>query len=174
MSIDVHALIAAFKTRRALVGIVGLGYVGLPLAMTAASAGFRVLGFDVNERRVGQINRGESFLNHVSADQMRKAVECGRFEATADFDRLGEPDAVLICVPTPLTRHREPDLSFVEITASAHREAAAHRATDSSRVHHLSRHHRGGRAADPGADGMKSRGRLFPGLLPGTRRSGKR
>ena len=112
-------LVAAFESRRALVGIVGLGYVGMPLALTAANAGFRVLGFDINEPRVAQINRGESFIKHIPAHLLTDAVKGGLFEATADFGRLGEPDAILICVPTPLTRHREPDLSYVVKTAEA-------------------------------------------------------
>ena len=111
------ALAEAVRARTALVGIVGLGYVGLPLALTAARAGFRVLGFDINQDRVARINRGESVMTHIPSSAMAAARE--RFEATADFDRLGEPDAVLICVPTPLTRNREPDLSFVVDTARA-------------------------------------------------------
>jgi UDP-N-acetyl-D-glucosamine dehydrogenase len=110
-------LVSAFEGRRALVGIVGLGYVGMPLALTAAKAGFRVLGFDINEPRVSQINRGESFITYIPGELLAEAVEDGRFEATADFGRLDEPDAILICVPTPLTKHREPDLSYVADTA---------------------------------------------------------
>ena len=109
-------LISAFENRRALVGIVGLGYVGMPLAITAAKAGFRVLGFDINEPRVEQINRGESFITYIPAQLLSDAVNDGRLEATADFARLDEPDAILICVPTSLTRHREPDLSYVADT----------------------------------------------------------
>jgi len=106
-------------SRTAVVGIIGLGYVGIPLALTAARAGFKVLGFDIDAPRVDQINRGESFIKHISSELISEAVKGGRFEATADFGRLGEPDAILICVPTPLTKHREPDLSYVENTARA-------------------------------------------------------
>jgi UDP-N-acetyl-D-glucosamine dehydrogenase len=115
---DVANLLAAFQQRRARIGIIGLGYVGIPLALTAAKAGFKVLGFDIDEGRVQQINRGESIIKHISPEMMSEAVHSG-FEATADFARLHEPDAVLICVPTPLTKQREPDLSFVEGTARA-------------------------------------------------------
>src|SRR5690242_7063473 len=93
------SLLSAFESRRALIGIVGLGYVGMPLALTAAKAGFRVLGFDINEPRVAQINRGESFINYIPSQLLSDAIGQGRFEATADFARLDEPDAILICVP---------------------------------------------------------------------------
>ena len=116
---DASDLIAAVQARRARVGIIGLGYVGMPLALTAAKAGFPVMGFDVDARRVQQVNRGESFIKHIDAHLMREAVSDQGLVATADFDRLGEADAILICVPTPLTPQREPDLSYVENTASA-------------------------------------------------------
>ncbi|HEV2560406.1 MAG TPA: nucleotide sugar dehydrogenase [Microvirga sp.] len=118
-SSSVEELAAAFRRRTATVGIIGLGYVGIPLALTAAKAGFPVLGFDIDEPRVSKLNSGESLIKHISADAIKAAVEEKRFQATADFSRLGEPDAILICVPTPLTKHREPDLSFVENTARA-------------------------------------------------------
>src|SRR5215213_2741678 len=117
--VDVDGLLADFKARRARIGVIGLGYVGIPLALTAAKAGYRVLGFDIDEPRVEQINRGESFIKHIAPEHVAEAVNGRKFEATADFDRLGEPDAILICVPTPLTKYREPDLSYVENTARA-------------------------------------------------------
>ncbi|RVU21642.1 nucleotide sugar dehydrogenase [Methylobacterium oryzihabitans] len=107
------------RERRALVGIVGLGYVGLPLALAALQAGFPVLGFDVDPGRVAALNRGEGAFHHIPGDALAEARAAGTFAATGDMARLGEPDAVLICVPTPLTRHREPDLSYVEATARA-------------------------------------------------------
>ena len=113
----VDAMAAAIADRRLGIGVIGLGYVGLPLSLAAAQAGFRVLGFDINAQRVAGLNRGETFIKHIPGSVLEEAIAAGRFEATADFDRLGEPDALLICVPTPLTRHREPDLSFVENTA---------------------------------------------------------
>ncbi|UHC17498.1 nucleotide sugar dehydrogenase [Methylobacterium currus] len=105
--------------RRALIGIVGLGYVGLPLALAALRAGFSVLGFDVDPRRVAALNRGEGAFHHIPGEALGPALAAGTFAATGDMARLNEPDAVLICVPTPLTRHREPDLSYVEATARA-------------------------------------------------------
>lgn len=115
----IEGLLGRFRERRARIGVIGLGYVGLPLALTAAKAGFRVLGFDINPSYVERLNRGESYIRHIPAGPVAEAVAAGRLEATNDFDRLSEPDAILICVPTPLTRHREPDLSFVEKTACA-------------------------------------------------------
>jgi UDP-N-acetyl-D-glucosamine dehydrogenase len=114
---DVAERIAAFKSRRATIGVIGLGYVGMPLALLGANAGFQVIGFDIDAARVEQINRGQSFIKHISQDLIASAIKAGTLKATADFDRLGEPDAVLICVPTPLTKHREPDLSYVIETA---------------------------------------------------------
>ncbi len=101
----------------AVIGVVGLGYVGFPLALAGHRAGFPVLGFDVNAGRVAAINRGEQVIKYIPAEAGAAAVASGRFAATDDFARLGEADAVLICVPTPLTRQREPDLSFVRATA---------------------------------------------------------
>src|SRR5262249_56072944 len=97
----------------ARIGVIGLGYVGIPLAMAAVESGFRVVGFDIDAARVAQINRGESFIRHLSSARLSAAVSGGRLEVTTDFDRLSEQDAILIAVPTPLSKHREPDLSFV-------------------------------------------------------------
>src|SRR3954463_13973491 len=116
---EVARLLDSFRERRARIGIIGLGYVGLPLALTAAKAGFTVLGFDINASYVERLNRGESYIKHIRSEPVAEAVKDGRLEATGDFTRLDEPDALLICVPTPLTKHREPDLSYVENTARA-------------------------------------------------------
>jgi UDP-N-acetyl-D-glucosamine dehydrogenase len=101
------------------VGIVGLGYVGLPLVLRFGEVGFRILGFDVDAGKVKQLNEGTSYIRHIPSQRVAALRESGRFQATSDLERLGEPDAVIICVPTPLTRHREPDLQFVEKTADA-------------------------------------------------------
>jgi UDP-N-acetyl-D-glucosamine dehydrogenase len=110
---DFAALLASINQTNACVGVMGLGYVGLPLAMSAVEAGFPVLGFDVDPERVAQINRGESFTASVASEGIRLAVERGRLEVTGDFDLLARADAILIAVPTPLSKQREPDLSFV-------------------------------------------------------------
>ena len=103
----------------AIIGIVGMGYVGLPLARAFSDAGFAVMGFDVDPAKVQALNEGANYLKHLGGDLVRGMCQTGRFEATADFDRLGEPDAVIVCVPTPLGNHLEPDLSYVENTAIA-------------------------------------------------------
>jgi len=118
-SADVSELLKRYNDRTAMIGIIGLGYVGIPLVLAAQRSGFCVLGFDIDKGRVAQINRGESFIKHIPAASIADAVGSGRFEATADFNRLDAPDVLLIAVPTPLTRHREPDLSFVESTTHA-------------------------------------------------------
>lgn len=95
------------------VGIVGMGYVGLPLAMQFASTGNRVLGFDVDAEKASALKQGESYIGHIPSEELAKVVNASRLDATTDFSRIGEVEAILICVPTPLTRHREPDLSYV-------------------------------------------------------------
>ncbi|HRS17158.1 MAG TPA: nucleotide sugar dehydrogenase [Thermoanaerobaculaceae bacterium] len=99
------------------VGIIGLGYVGLPLAMAFVEKGIRVLGFDVDPDKPARLARGESYIQHLGSDRVAAMARSGRFEATTDFLRLHEPDAILICVPTPLTPQREPDMSYVERSA---------------------------------------------------------
>jgi UDP-N-acetyl-D-glucosamine dehydrogenase len=106
-------LIGKAERREALFGIVGLGYVGLPLAMELASAGYRVLGFDILGRVVSGLNAGHSHVKDVSDAQVREARAAGRFEATTDMARMGEPDAVSICVPTPLSKFKDPDVSYI-------------------------------------------------------------
>jgi UDP-N-acetyl-D-glucosamine dehydrogenase len=99
------------------IGIIGCGYVGLPLALRFADEGQRVTGFDTDKSKVEKLNAGESYIQHIPADKIRQHVQGKRFDATSDFTRLREMDAVLICVPTPLDERREPDLSYVEQTA---------------------------------------------------------
>lgn len=100
------------------VGIIGLGYVGLPLALRFAEVGVKVTGFDVDPAKPAKIAAGESYINYIPAEALHAATAAG-FSATTDFSRLGECDALIICVPTPLGKHREPDLSYVETTAEA-------------------------------------------------------
>jgi UDP-N-acetyl-D-glucosamine dehydrogenase len=103
----------------ATVGIIGLGYVGLPLARAAALAGFKVLGFDTDQQKIDKLLRGETYIRHVPADEFQELTRCNRFVPSSDFSGVRQCDAVIICVPTPLTAHREPDLSFVIATARA-------------------------------------------------------
>lgn len=104
------------RQKTAVIGVIGLGYVGLPICITAGEAGFRVLGFDSDPAKPKAIARGHSYLSHIPAERIGALVAKGSFSATGDFTRLSEPDALLICVPTPLTQHLEPDLSFVIAT----------------------------------------------------------
>jgi UDP-N-acetyl-D-glucosamine dehydrogenase len=106
-------LIAAHKAR---VGVIGLGYVGLPLSAAIAAAGFPVTGFDIDPDKVTALNAGRSYIAAVSNDDLAKLVPGGRFRASADFSELGQCDVIIICVPTPLTKYREPDLYYVEET----------------------------------------------------------
>jgi len=116
---DVELLKTRIARRDYTVGVIGLGYVGLPLVLRFGEVGFRVIGFDVDEAKVKQLNAGGSYIQHVPGSRVQTLVNSGRLEATTDLTRLGEPDAIIICVPTPLTRHRDPDLRFVENTADA-------------------------------------------------------
>jgi UDP-N-acetyl-D-glucosamine dehydrogenase len=108
--------IEKIESRTAVVGIVGQGYVGLPLGLVLCEAGLRVVGFDLDPRKIEALSRGESYIKHIGPERVAAAVKGGRYAATADFDRLGECDAILICVPTPLGRHREPDNSYIHST----------------------------------------------------------
>ncbi len=111
-------LLDRISTRAAQVGVIGLGYVGLPLAVAIARAGFPVSGFDIEAQKVESLNNGQSYIEAVTSEALAGQVANGRFRATADFAELAVCDVIVICVPTPLTKHREPDLSFVENTAS--------------------------------------------------------
>jgi UDP-N-acetyl-D-glucosamine dehydrogenase len=112
-------LIANAERRQILFGIVGLGYVGLPLAVELSRAGYRVLGFDVNPDVVEGLNEGRSHVKDVTDEQLQRAMECGRFSATTDMSRLSEPDAISICVPTPLSKFKDPDVSFIVAATEA-------------------------------------------------------
>jgi UDP-N-acetyl-D-glucosamine dehydrogenase len=108
-----HALLKLIQSRKAVVGVIGLGYVGLPLVKAFLKKGFTVLGFDIDPKKVEMLNRGRSYIKHVSALELRKFLSTKAFAATTDFKRLREAEAILICVPTPLDAHRNPDLSYV-------------------------------------------------------------
>ncbi len=108
--------------RSAVVGIIGLGYVGLPLALAFTEKGFRVLGFDTDPVKVDKINHGDCYINHIDRARVERSIRDKNFEATGNFARLAEPDAILICVPTPLGSHKEPDLQYVEASGNAIRK----------------------------------------------------
>jgi UDP-N-acetyl-D-glucosamine dehydrogenase len=111
--VSVEALVERFHAHRARIGVIGLGYVGLPLVRAVAERGFSALGFDIDPSKVTVLNAGGSYIRHIAADSIAALRGSGRFEATGDFSRLAEVDAILLCVPTPLTRQREPDLTYV-------------------------------------------------------------
>lgn len=107
-----HTLLARIEQREAVVGVIGLGYVGLPLAIEFARAGFRVLGFDVDSTRVAEVNQGICHIRDIDAVLFQQVVQTV-FQATSDFDRLAEVDAICICVPTPLQKSKDPDISYI-------------------------------------------------------------
>jgi UDP-N-acetyl-D-glucosamine dehydrogenase len=111
------AILSRVQDRSAQIGIVGQGYVGLPLGLVFCEAGFRVTGFDVDPAKVAALGRGESYIKHIGPERVKAAVGGGRYRATTDFDGLRDCDAIFICVPTPLGRHREPDNSYIHRTA---------------------------------------------------------
>jgi len=109
-------LLRKIETRTARVGVIGLGYVGLPLVLLFEEAGFAVTGFDVDQAKVDALTRGESYIRHIGVERIRRAFR-SRASATADFAALAECDAIVICVPTPLGDHREPDMKYIRMTA---------------------------------------------------------
>jgi len=113
------SLMASIEARTARVAVVGLGYVGLPLSLELNRGGFPVLGVDVDPAKIVDLNSGRSYISHIESARVDAARKNGRYEATSDLLRLAEADAIIICVPTPLTIHREPDLSFIESTSDA-------------------------------------------------------
>ena len=104
------------ESKRAVIGVVGLGYVGLPLVLAYASRGFRVLGFDVDTDKIRCLHSGESYIKHIPGEEVAAARESGMLDATTEFSRIPECDAIILCVPTPLDEHFEPDLSYVVST----------------------------------------------------------
>lgn len=106
-------------SKTTLIGIVGLGYVGLPLSLRFVETGFSVLGFDIDANKIKKINSGESYIKHIGIERVYQAWQSGKLEATTDFSRVREVDALILCVPTPLGKHKEPDLSFITNTLNS-------------------------------------------------------
>ncbi len=119
LSREAESLIGKIESRRAGVGVVGLGYVGLPLAVEFAEAGFTVVGFESSREKADAVNRGESYVGDVPADRVAAAVASGRLRATLDYDGLAELDAICICVPTPLNKTGDPDVSYIMSVAES-------------------------------------------------------
>ncbi len=112
-------ILQKIENKSAVIGIVGLGYVGLPLGLEFAEKNFFVLGFDIDDTKIPVLNSGNSYIKHIKAERIKNAVDNKKFEATSDFSRLPEVDAIIIAVPTPLDEHREPDISFIENSGKA-------------------------------------------------------
>ena len=110
------ALANKLENHSAVAGVIGLGYVGLPLVQHLCRAGYKVLGFDVDDEKIEILSRGDSYIKHIGKDWIGEVIGDGRFEPTSDFSRLSEADCLSICVPTPLNKNHEPDLSYVEKT----------------------------------------------------------
>ncbi|MFO7553770.1 MAG: nucleotide sugar dehydrogenase [Desulfobacterales bacterium] len=109
-------LLGMIEQRTARIGIIGLGYVGLPLAIHFGRKGFRVIGFDLDSKKIDKLLHGESYIKHIPADSIKEMIDAKQFDVTIDFSRLSEADCVLICVPTPLSEKMEPDLSYLLTT----------------------------------------------------------
>jgi UDP-N-acetyl-D-glucosamine dehydrogenase len=112
-----QTLLDRIASREAVLGVIGLGYVGLPLVLLYEESGFPVIGFDVDPAKPEKLNHGETYIRHIGAERVRRAFVDGKATAVTDFRRLDECDAILVCVPTPLGPHREPDLRYVRMTA---------------------------------------------------------
>ena len=112
-------IIEKFADKTAVIGVMGLGYVGLPLLLGYVGRGFRVLGLDVDARKVEALHDGRSYIEHIPGSSIQSALAAGLLEATTDLSRVSEVDAIIICVPTPLSHHHEPDLSYVRATRDA-------------------------------------------------------
>ena len=118
-SVDVEALVRKFTTRKAKIGVIGLGYVGLPLACAICAAGFQAVGFDIDLPKIQKLKKGQSYIGNIHNDKVSEYVKGGKFHPTSDFKRLSEVDAVLLCVPTPLNRNREPDMTYIVKTTES-------------------------------------------------------
>jgi UDP-N-acetyl-D-glucosamine dehydrogenase len=158
-------LLQRIHAREAHIGVVGMGYVGLPLAITFAEAGFQVSGIDVDVGRVERLQRGESPIRHVPAATVQRLVEARRLQPTATFDGAGKLDCIIICVPTPLTSEREPDMSAVVAARNSvgqHLRAGQLVILESTTY----RDDRRGSPPSAGEAGTRRRTRFPPGLQP--------
>ncbi len=115
--LDLETMVEKYKNREAVIGVIGLGYVGIPLICAACDQNFRAIGFDIDRGKVDKINNGISYIGNIHNDRIKKLRNDNLLQATADFNKLAEADTILMCVPTPLTKYRDPDLSYIEKTA---------------------------------------------------------
>lgn len=114
-----NALLDKIKNKTAIVGVIGLGYVGLPLAVEKAKSGYRVIGFDIQKKRVDWVNQGINYIGDVVDDELKELTKSGKFRATTDYSLIEEVDAVAICVPTPLDQYQQPNTSYVEASTKS-------------------------------------------------------
>ena len=105
------------KSQTANIGVIGLGYVGLPLAVEKAKAGFKTIGFDIQKEKVDMVNAGDNYIGDVVNEDLEEIVKSGLLSATTDFSKVASADCVCICVPTPLDDHQQPDISYVKASA---------------------------------------------------------
>ena len=126
LALQQNDLIQRIERKNAMVGIVGLGYVGLPLLLRCCEAGYNVIGFDINEDKITSLSKGKSYIEHISDDRIltyssttQQLSNSGTFQATCDFSQALEADVLILCVPTPLNKYREPDLHFIIDTVDA-------------------------------------------------------
>ncbi len=107
------------KNRETVIGVLGLGYVGLPLLLEFSKAGFKTIGFDTDSHKKIMLENGESYINHIPKEQIKNLIQRGKFECYTEFQHISDCDAILICVPTPLTKQREPDMTYIVASAEA-------------------------------------------------------
>ena len=142
-----NELNSKINSKSCIVGVMGLGYVGLPLIDAYVNAGFKCIGFDVDPKKADTLNNGKTYIAHIKDSVIQYWLDQNQFEATTEMDRLPEADVVLICVPTPLSDSRDPDLTYVINTTKAIAKTLRPWAVDCFREHHLSWHYQGCDAA---------------------------
>jgi len=112
-----RSLINKIKSHDARIGIIGLGYVGLPLVIRFGEEGFNVTGLDIDNDKIDKLNKGQRYINHIPSEKIKKLISSKKFHANSDFSKLKNIDCIIICVPTPLNGKKEPDMSFIEATS---------------------------------------------------------
>ena len=164
-----RSLIERFERKQACVSVVGLGYVGLPLAVALAEGGLKVIGLDLDSDKVQAIQRGHSYVEDIPSERLGPLVRSGALKATTEEADLMQVDGVSICVPTPLRKTGDPDLSFIMSATQKLREILHPGMVVILEFDDLSGHHAGDAAARVGIDWPARGGGLVPGLLAGTR-----
>ena len=168
---DLRNLENKIKNKTAEIGVVGLGYVGLPLALAFAEAGFYVTGIDTEKSRVNKITRGISYLLDIESPRLKKAVRSGHLKTTTSQSVLRRMDRIIICVPTPLTKTKEPDLTYIINAGNEMSAVPPVGASGNPRKHNLSRHDTRGSVAASRIYRAQGRGGLLPHFFPGEDRS---